>query len=100
MREVRGEDGELRGYAPVFWLYYPELRYVLANATATNPHNLGEQRSFDALFSKRLFASTVTAVSNVYGRSLPEYLTGVDALLEAERIEQELFQYEHDLWHP
>jgi gliding motility associated protien GldN len=100
LREVRGEDGELRGYAPVFWLYYPELRYVLANATAINPWNEAEHRSFDALFTKRLFASTVVEESNVHGRSLPEYLTGVDALLEAERIEQGLFHYEHDLWNP
>lgn len=100
MREVRGEDGELRGHAPVFWLYFPELRYVLANATAFNPQNEAEHRSLDALFAKRMFSSTVTAVSNVYGRSLPEYLTGVEALLEAERIEQGLFQYEHDLWNP
>ncbi|MCC7503590.1 MAG: gliding motility protein GldN, partial [Flavobacteriales bacterium] len=94
------EEGELRGHAPVFWLYFPELRYVLANATAFNPQNEAEHRSLDALFAKRMFSSTVTAVSNVYGRSLPEYLTGVDALLEAERIEQGLFQYEHDLWNP
>lgn len=100
MREVRGEDGELPGHAPVFWLYFPELRYVLANATAFNPQNEAEHRSLDALFAKRMFSSTVTAVSNVYGRSLPEYLTGVEALLEAERIEQGLFQYEHDLWNP
>ncbi len=100
MREVRGEDGELRGHAPVFWLYFPELRYVLANATAFNPQNEAEHRSLDALFAKRMFSSTVTAVSNVYGRSLPEYLTGVEAVLEAERIEQGLFQYEHDLWNP
>ncbi|MBK8613486.1 MAG: gliding motility protein GldN [Flavobacteriales bacterium] len=100
MREVRGEDGELRGHAPVFWLYFPELRYVLANATAFNPQNEAEHRSLDALFAKRMFRSTVTAVSNVYGRSLPDYLTGVEALLEAERIEQGLFQYEHDLWNP
>ncbi|MBK9288053.1 MAG: gliding motility protein GldN [Flavobacteriales bacterium] len=100
MREVRGEDGELRGHAPVFWLYFPELRYVLANATAFNPQNEAEHRSLDALFAKRMFRSTVTAVSNVYGRSLPDYLTGVEALLEAERIEQGLFQYGHDLWNP
>ncbi len=100
MREVRGDDGELRGYAPVFWLYYPELRYVLANATAINPRNLAEQRSYDAILTKRIFSSTVHAESNVHGRSLPEYLTGIDALLEAERIEQDLFRYEHDLWNP
>ncbi len=98
MREVRGEDGELRGYAPVFWLYYPELRYVLANAAALNARNEGERLSYDDILSKRLFASAVTAESNVYGRTLPDHLDGVDALLEAERIKQALFEQEHDLW--
>ncbi|MBL8002928.1 MAG: gliding motility protein GldN [Flavobacteriales bacterium] len=100
LREVRGEDGELRGYAPVFWLYYPELRYVLANAMAINPRNEGARLTYDDILTKRLFASTVTAESNVHGRSLADHLTGVDALLEAERIKQGLFQREHDLWNP
>jgi gliding motility associated protien GldN len=100
LREVRGDDNELRGYAPVFWLYYPELRYVLANATDTNTRNEGARLTYDDILTKRLFASTVTAVSNVHGRSLADHLTGVEALLEAERIKQDLFRWEHDLWNP
>ena len=32
MKEVRGPNNELRGYRELFWLYYPECRYVFANA--------------------------------------------------------------------
>lgn len=98
MKEVRGEDGELRGHTPLFWLYFPELRYILANAPAFNRWNDAERASFDQLFRERSFGSYVTKVSNVYGRSIAEYSTGVDALLEGERVKQALFEREHDLW--
>lgn len=98
MREVRGDDGELRGHAPLFWLYYPELRFVLANAEAFNRANDGERRSFQHLLEERMFSSTVIKVSNAYDRRIGDTLTGLDALLEGEKVEVELFSTEHDLW--
>ncbi len=98
MREMRGADGEVRGFSPVFWLYYPECRYVFANHECFNPHNDGQRISFESVFMKRLFSSIITKVSNVYDRSLPEYQIGVEALLSGERIKHDLFSYEHDLW--
>lgn len=98
MREVRGEDGELRGHAPLFWLYYPELRYVLANAEAFNRWNDGERRSLDHVFQGRLFSSYVIKESNVYDRRIGDHAQGVDALLEGERVKDALFRSEHDLW--
>ncbi len=99
MREVRGEDGELRGHAPLFWLYFPELRYLLAQHDAFNRFNDAARPSFEDVFRKRLFTSTIVKVSNVQDRWIADHLTGVDALLEAERLKQELFEWEHDLWH-
>ena len=99
MKEMRGEDGEVRGYAPLFWLYYPECRYVFANHDSFNPHNDAQRIPFESLFMKRMFSSTITKVSNVYDRPINSHLTGVDALLEGEAIKQELFEFEHDLWH-
>jgi gliding motility associated protien GldN len=98
MREVRGEDGEVRGYAPIFWLYYPELRYVLVNWDVFNRENDAERRSFESIFWKRQFASYITKWSNVYDRQLSDYKTGIDGLLEGEEIKQALFEFEHDLW--
>jgi gliding motility associated protien GldN len=100
MREVRGEDGELRGYAPLFWLYYPELRYLLAQHHAFDRHNDAARPTFEDVFRQRLFSSTIVKVSNVQDRWIADHLTGVDALLEAERLKQELFEWEHDPWHP
>ena len=99
MREVRGEDGELRGHAPLFWLYFPELRFQLAQHKAFNRHNDAACPTFDEVFTKRLFSSTIVKVSNVQDRRISDHLTGTDALLEAERMRQGLFEFEHDLWH-
>lgn len=98
MREMRGDDGEVRGYSPVFWLYYPECRYVFANHECFIPHNDAQRISFESVFMKRMFGSTINKVSNVYDRPINSHLTGIDALLEGEAIKQELFEFEHDLW--
>jgi len=98
MVEKRGEDGEVRGYAPMFWLYYPECRYVFANWDAFNRENDSERRSYEDIFWKRQFSSYITKWSNVYDRGISDYKTGLDALLEGEEIKQTLFEFEHDLW--
>lgn len=98
MKEMRGEDGEVRGYAPMFWLYYPECRYVFANWDAFNRENDAERRSYEDIFWKRQFSSYITKWSNVYDRGISDYKTGLDALLEGEEIKQSLFEFEHDLW--
>ena len=98
MREVRGEDGEFRGFAPIFWLYYPECRYVFANWEVFNRQNDAERRSYEDIFWKRQFNSYVIKEANVYDRAIAEYKTGIDALLESERIKEDLFIMEHDLW--
>jgi hypothetical protein len=35
----------------------------------------------------------------VYNRSIESYAKGLDALMESERIKEEIFLTEHDLWH-
>ena len=98
MQEKRGDDGEIRGYTPLFWLYYPECRYVFANWDAFNRENDAERRSFEDIFWKRQFSSYITKWSNVYDRGINQYKTGLNALLEGEEIKQQLFEFEHDLW--
>ena len=98
MQEKRGEDGEIRGYTPLFWLYYPECRYVFANWDSFNRENDAERRSFEDIFWKRQFSSYITKWSNVYDRGINQYKTGLNALLEGEEIKQQLFEFEHDLW--
>lgn len=92
-------DGERTGaYKTLFWLYFPECRYVFSNWDVYNRVNDAERRSFDDVFMKRQFSSYIYKEQNVYDRSIIEYATGIDALLESERIKEEIFLLEHDLW--
>jgi gliding motility associated protien GldN len=101
LRESKSESGEVRGYSRMFWLYFPEWRPVFANAEVYNRHNDSERRTYEDIFWKRQFSSFVFKESNVYDRSIPEYKGGftLDALLEAERVKEDIFMLEHDMWH-
>ncbi len=99
LRENKGDNGEVRGYSPMFWLYYPECRPVFANAEVYNRFNDAERRTLEDVLWKRQFGSYVNKESNVYDRSIAEYKLGLDALLEAEKIKNDIFELEHDLWH-
>jgi len=97
--EKKSESGEVIGKKELFWLYFPECRYIFANAEVFNLHNDAQRVSFDDLFFKRLFHGYVTKEENVYNRAIESYAKGLDALMESERIKEELFLTEHDLWH-
>ena len=99
MIEDYDRDGDSMGYAPLFWLYYPECRYVFANADVFNLFNDAQRRTYEDLFQKRYFSSYIVKEANVYDRSIVEFARGMDALAESERIKEELFNLEHDLWH-
>lgn len=99
LKERRDESGEATGaYETLFWLYFPECRYVFANWDSFNRFNDAERRSFDDLFQKRMFNSTIVKESNVYDRKLDDVYSGIDRLLKAEEVKEKLFIAEHDLW--
>jgi gliding motility associated protien GldN len=84
---------------PTFWVYFPEIRPLLANHEIYNRNNDSQRISFDDYFMQRRFASHIFAVSNVYdNRWNNQYTMGVDALLEAQKQKEWLFNIEHDLW--
>lgn len=83
---------------PLFWIYYPEARKLLANAEVFNRQNDAERRSFDDIFQKRLFGSYIYKEANVYDRLISDYRQGLNALLESERIKDDITNFEHDMW--
>jgi len=93
------ESGEVKGKKELFWLYYPECRYIFNNYDVFNTHNGSQQMTFDQLFQMRMFQGYVVKEDNVYNRGVDPTWKGVDALLESEKIKNELFTLEHDLWH-
>ena len=82
-----------------FIVHFPQCRRLFATHSVYNPNNDAQAMSFDDLFMQRRFSSTIIAESNVFGnRMLTDYKLGQDVLLEAERIKNDLFIMEHDLW--
>ena len=100
LKEDRDEDNNLTGtFSPLFWVWFPETRKVLIKAEVFNlVKNDAERRTYDDIFWKRMFSSTIFKEANVMDRQIDQYMVGLDALLEAEKIKEELFNFEHDLW--
>ena len=94
----RDMNGNITGLKELFWLYFPECRYVFQNFFVQSRHNDSQRMSFDDLFWKRMFQSFIYKESNLYDREIDSYKAGVDALLEAERIKEKISIFEHDLW--
>ena len=90
---------EVIGYTPIFWVYFPQCRPIFATEEDFNTKNDSERRSLDDVFWKRMFTSYIHKESNVYDRTVSSYYTGLDALLESDRIKNDIFVIEHDLWH-
>jgi gliding motility associated protien GldN len=88
----------INGTKELFWLYFPHCRFVLNNYYAYNAKNDAQWMSFDDLFWKRQFISTIYKESNVFDRSIDSYRSGIDALLESEKINEEIRTFESDVW--
>ena len=98
LKQVFDEQGNLRYEAPMFWVYYPDSREWLSRHPVFNELNDNGAMSWEDWLEMRFFSSYITKESNVFDRRLEDYLSGVDLLQESERIKQEIFNYEHDLW--
>ncbi len=90
--------GESLGSEPMFWIYYPDLREILVRHEAFNFKNSKRFLTYEDIFEMRLFNSYIVKEDNVYDRMIMNYATGIDQVLESERIKQEIFDYEHTLW--
>ena len=97
VEKQNAETGDME-LLQTFWVYYPEARFVFANNEVFNRTNDSERRTFEDIFWKRQFASRIVKVSNVYDRDIANYRSGIDALLESEKLKEEIFNVEHDLW--
>ena len=92
------ESGNELGLEALFWVYYPQARYVFANQGVFNRQNDAERRTYEDIFWKRMFNSYIIKESNVYDRTFYDYTKGIAFQLESERVKDEIFNLEHDLW--
>ena len=86
------------GEQPIFFVYFPACRPFFAKHEVFNVKNDSERRTFEDIFWKRQFASSVIKESNVYDRTIDKYAKGIEALLESDRVKSDIFRFEHDLW--
>ncbi len=98
LKDEYDENGNYKYTTPLFWAYYPECREILARHKVFNPNNDASPMTWEDMMEMRQFSSYIMKRSNVYDRKVEDYLTGVDMLLEAEKIRMEIFNFEHDLW--
>ena len=82
------------------WIDYNEIRPFLARNEVFNTQNFAQNRTFDDLFLQRRFSSFIKAKGNVYDhREINQYIVnGLDQILEAEKIKNEIRTREHDMW--
>lgn len=97
------ETGEFKYPEPLFWIYYPETREHLAKQRVYNENNDIAPMTWYDVFESRFFASYIFKQSNVLDLRLTDLYSnyetaGIDMLLAGEKIKQELFNFEHDLW--
>lgn len=96
--DVRDDEGNFKYELPLFWVYYPDIRELLARERAFVNGNDASPLTWEDIMEMRFFSSYIYKESNVYDRRLQEYLSGVDLLLEGQRIKDEIFNFEQDLW--
>lgn len=98
MMDVYDENGNYKYEKPLFWINYPEARDILAREAVYITGNEAARLTWEDLFEMRMFSCYIYKEGNVRNNRLHDLYSGVHLLLEADKIRQEIFNYEHDLW--
>jgi gliding motility associated protien GldN len=101
LKTITNADGSFRAVTPVFWVYYPDLRPMLAKYESYNGKNYGARMSWEELFESRMFASRVikSTIDNPGDKYIQDYIKDpILQLLEGDNVKEKMFNYEQDLW--
>lgn len=98
IKDVLNEDGSFAYEEAMFWVYYPHARELLGREKAFNPGNGASPLSWEDMLEFRYFSSYIYKKENEFNERLKDYLTGIDILYEGEKIRNEIFNKEQDLW--
>lgn len=97
-----GEVGS--GMVALFYVNYPTVRDQLCKVKVFHPNEMINY-SFDDVFQLRYFNSLIIEERNADGSKIGDMkdvdmknMTGLDKLLEADRVKKSLMQYEQDMW--
>jgi gliding motility associated protien GldN len=101
VKTIKNDDGSVRDSYPLFWLYYPEMRPLLAKYEAYNPRNIGQRMSWEEIFESRYFASYIykSTLNNPFDKPLAAYIPDpLMRLLEGDAIKETIFNWEQNQW--
>ncbi|RYE24154.1 MAG: gliding motility protein GldN [Sphingobacteriales bacterium] len=99
IQDIYNEDGTFRASQAVFWLYYPEMRDMLAQYEVFNPENDVARMSWEEFFEGRYFSSKIIKTSNPFDLTFRERgMSGMEALYEGQKSSEMLMDKEHDMW--
>lgn len=95
-----GEERINIGMVPLFWIpmLSPAVQQMLQQSEAYYEDNIAHLPSWMYILEDRHYESFVTRESNRFNRTIMSYLTGVDALLESEKVENKLMEISQDMW--
>jgi gliding motility associated protien GldN len=84
----------------LFWIYYPDAREYLSKTVCYTSKNEAAPMSYDDVFQKRKFSSRIISEGlSMNNRHVDDYSrSGLESMLESERLEREIMNTEHDFW--
>jgi len=100
-KTIREVDGSFRAVLPIFWVYYPDCRPLLAKYEAYNGKNFGARMSWEEYFEARMFSGRIikSTIDNPGDQYIAIYIKDpILRLLEGDNIKEKIFNYEQDLW--
>ena len=98
VQRVYGENGELRMERPLCWIAYRPIRDYLSTQSVFVAENDRERWSWTQWLDSRQFSGRIYKVRNVGGDRLQDQYSGTERLLESEKLDRELQNFEMDLW--
>ena len=104
VKNVITSQGVNLGEQELFWVYYPDLRPILAKYEVYNGKNYGARMSWEELFESRMFygriiKSTLDNPNDLYLSQMQGLKENtILQLLQGEKIKNKIFNYEQSLW--
>jgi len=99
------EEGDMPGigsrkWRKFGWMYFPEMRQMLATTEVFNPQNNAQRRTYDDIFMQRHYSSFIKAEENVHdNREINEYIVnGMDQRIEGDAVKDKIRVREHEMW--
>lgn len=104
VKRVITASGVDLGDTELFWIYYPDMRPIFAKYYVYNGKNYGARMTWEDLFESRMFHGRI--IKSTLDNPFDNYLSNqiglkgrpILQLLQGEKIQNEIFDYEQNLW--